>query len=251
MKRNIITANSISIVAAVSVSLLLLSFVILQTMTIVNVDATKASREKACTNPRNTQEKDPKFCAHLFVIKKVEGGTASPGDFTISATSTGRDKPSPSSFPGSSSGTTVTLGQGSYQVTETGIAANYNPTYSSDCSGTISAGQTKTCTVTNTFTPPTTGTGTLIVTKQVVGGTAQPSDFTIFVISSATEPPSPSSFPGSSSGTTVTLGEGVYSVAEGLPGGYDPTFSSDCQGTISADQTKACTITNNFITPPP
>jgi hypothetical protein len=251
MKKNIITANSISIVAAVSLSLLLLSLVVVQTMTIVNVDATKTSRDKACTNPRNTQEKDPKFCAHLIVIKNVQGGTATPSDFTISVTSTARNQPSPSSFPGSSSGTTVTIGQGSYQVTETGIAANYNPTYSSACSGTISAGQTKTCTVTNTFTPPTTGTGTLIVTKQVVGGTAQPSDFTIFVISSATEPPSPSSFPGSSSGTTVTLGEGVYSVAEGLPGGYDPTFSSDCQGTISADQTKACTITNNFITPPP
>ena len=250
--KNIITANRISIVAAVSVSLLLLSFVVLQTMTIVNVDAQKTSREKACTNPRNTQEKDPKFCARLIVIKNVQGGTASPSDFTISVTSTAKDSPSPSSFPGSSSpGTKVTLGQGSYQVTETGVVDNYNPTYSDDCSGTISAGQTKTCTITNTFTPPTTGTGTLIVTKQVVGGTAQPSDFFIFVNSLATEPPSPSSFPGSSSGTTVTLGEGAYSVAESSRADYMPSFSSDCQGTISADQTKTCTITNHFITPPP
>src|SRR5215208_8084195 len=101
--RNIITANRISIVvAAVSVSLLLLSFVVLQTMTIVNVDAAKTSREKACTNPRNTQEKDPKFCAHLIVIKNVAGGTAQPSDFTISATSTSKDSPSPGTFQGSS-----------------------------------------------------------------------------------------------------------------------------------------------------
>ncbi len=164
-------------------------------MTIVNVDAVKTSREKACTNPRNTQEKDPKFCAHLIVIKNVQGGTAQPSDFTISATSTARDQPSPSSFPGSSSGTTVTLGRGSYQVTETGIADNYNPTYSSACSGSISAGQTKTCTVTNTFTPPT---GTLTVIVLVEGGTAQPSDFNI-VIALANNP-SPSQFQGSSSG---------------------------------------------------
>ena len=154
MKKNIITANSISIVAAVSVSLLLLSFVVLQTMTIVNVDATKTSREKACTNPRNTQEKDPKFCAHLIVIKNVQGGTATPSDFTISVTSTARNQPSPSSFPGSSSGTTVTLGEGVYSVAE-GLPGGYDVSFSSDCQGTISADQTKTCTITNNFiTPP-------------------------------------------------------------------------------------------------
>ena len=58
--KNIITANSVSIVAAVSVCLLLLSFAVVQTMTVVNVDAAKTSREKACTNPRNTEEKRPK-----------------------------------------------------------------------------------------------------------------------------------------------------------------------------------------------
>jgi hypothetical protein len=238
MKKNFITANSISIVAAVSVSLLLLSLVVLQTMNIVNVDAAKTSREKACTNPRNTQEKDPKFCTHLIVIKNVAGsGTATPSDFTIGVTG---NNPSPSSFPGSSSGTEVTLGQGSYQVTETGIADNYNPTYSSACSGTISAGQTKTCTITNTFTPPT---GTLTVIKKVVGGTAQPSDFTIIIVGNN---PSPREFPGSSSGTTVTLGEGNFRVEEGGPA-YDSSFVGDCTSTISAGQSKTCTITNTFI----
>jgi hypothetical protein len=148
-EKNFITTNSISIVAAVSVSLLLLSFVVLQTMTIVNVDAAKTSREKACTNPRNTQEKDPKFCAHLIVIKNVAGsGTASPSDFTISIVG---NNPSPSSFPGSSSGTTVTLGEGNFRVEEGGPA--YDPSFVGDCTSTMSAGQTKTCTITNTFIP--------------------------------------------------------------------------------------------------
>ena len=43
--------KSITIVA---VSVLLLSIVV-QTINIVDVDAAKVSREKACTNPRNTQ----------------------------------------------------------------------------------------------------------------------------------------------------------------------------------------------------
>ena len=213
---------------------------------VVDVDAQKTSREKACANPRNTQEKDPKFCAHLTVIKNVEGGTASPSDFTISVTSTSKDKPSPSSFPGSSSGTKVTLGQGSYQVTETGIADDYTPSYSSACSGSISAGQTKTCTVTNTFTPPT---GTLTVIKNVVGGTKSPSDFNI-VIGGDNNNPSPDSFSGSSSGTTVTLDAGDYSVVETNPTDfYTPNYSQDCgnptPSTISVGQTKTCTITNS------
>jgi hypothetical protein len=236
--------NSIAIVA---VSVLLLSFFV-QTMNIVvDVDAQKTSREKACTNPRNTQEKDPKFCARLIVIKNVEGGTASPSDFTISVTSTARDKPSPSTFQGSSSGTTVTLGQGSYEVTETNIPDDYTPSYSSGCSGTISAGQTKTCTITNTFTPPP--TGTLIVFKEVVGGTASPSDFTIRVSTpdADSNTASPSEFQGSSSGTEVTIGEGRYVVFEpNMPDDYTDNYSEDCNSTISAGETKECTITNSL-----
>ena len=237
-------------IAIVVASVLLLSF-FAQTMNmvVVEVDAQKTSREKACINPRNTQEKDPKFCARLTVIKDVEGGTASPSDFTIQVTSTARDKPSPGTFQGSSSGTTVTLGQGSYQVTETNIPDNYEPSYSSDCSGTISAVQTKTCTVTNTFTPPPPTTGTLIVTKEVVGGTASPSDFTI-VIGGDNNNPSPGTFQGSSSGTTVTLDAGQYSVVETNPTDfYTPNYSQDCgnptPSTISAGQTNTCTITNS------
>jgi hypothetical protein len=93
--------------------------------------------------------------------------------------------------------------------------------------------------------PPTT-TATLTVIKQVIGGTAQPSDFNIGVNGNN---PSPSSFPGSSSGTTVTIGEGEYIVGEGFSVDYSASFSSDCFGTISAGQTKTCTITNTSTGP--
>ena len=59
------------------------------------------------------------------------GGTESAPDFSVSVTGS---NPSPSSFPGSSSGTLVKLGTGSYKVTEVS-STNYSVSYSSDCSG--------------------------------------------------------------------------------------------------------------------
>jgi len=85
----------------------------------------------------------------LQVIKHVvndSGGSASAANFTLSVSGT---SPSSASFPGAESpGTTVTLGPGSYSVTETG-PSGYTASFSADCSGTIAAGQTKTCTITN------------------------------------------------------------------------------------------------------
>jgi hypothetical protein len=88
--------------------------------------------------------------ATLKVVKHVvndDGGTASAGDFTLSVTGS---SPSPATFPGAESpGTQVALDAGSYSVAETGGPSGYTSSLSADCSGTIAAGETKTCTVTN------------------------------------------------------------------------------------------------------
>ena len=84
----------------------------------------------------------------LIVIKNVindNGGTALAGDFTITVTG---NSPSPASFAGAAAGTTVTLNAGTYSVSETG-PSGYASTSSTDCAGTIAAGETKTCTITN------------------------------------------------------------------------------------------------------
>jgi hypothetical protein len=90
----------------------------------------------------------------LYVIKVVDNkgyGTKTPADFTMNVAGT---NVSPTSFPGASvPGTLVTLNQGTYLVTET-VDPMYNVSYSADCSSTIMVGQTKTCTVTNTFKIP-------------------------------------------------------------------------------------------------
>src|SRR5919106_6897848 len=83
--------------------------------------------------------------------------------------------------------------------------------------------------------------GTLIVTKKVIneggGNSKQPSDFTIKIHGNN---PSPSLFPGNSSGTIVKLDMGMYSVTESGPSGYNSTSSMDCSGAIMSIETVKC-----------
>jgi YVTN family beta-propeller protein len=193
----------------------------------------------------------------LLVTKRVVnegGGEAEPSDFTITVDG---NNPTPSSFDGSSSGTTIQLFRGNYKVTESGPTTNYDSTLSKECSGKIREGERRECTITNTYSvvPPPVTTGMIIVTKKVInegGGDKQPSDFTITVEGNN---PTPSSFDGSSSGATITINEGSYNVTEEegpdisydyVPGRYTPSYSSDCAGTIQTGDTVRCTITNKY-----
>jgi hypothetical protein len=91
--------------------------------------------------------------------------------------------------------------------------------------------------------------GTLIVTQKVInegGGNKKPSDFMINVHGND---PSPSSFPGNSSGTSVKLQMGMYSITETGPSGYNSTLSGDCSGGMMSVETKNCIITNIYSKP--
>ena len=91
--------------------------------------------------------------------------------------------------------------------------------------------------------------GTLIVTTKVNnegGGISEPSDFTIKVHGNN---PTPSSFPGNSSGTAVKLNMGMYSVIESGPSNYNSSSSMDCSGAVMSVETIRCEITNTYINP--
>ena len=177
--------------------------------------------------------------ANLTVYKHVDntdGGNKTASDFTINVSGTNVSNPS---FLGNESGTSITLDAGSYSVTENSITG-YTLNTTGNCSGTIAAGETKTCTLNNVGLP-----AYISVVKNVVGGTAQSSDFTIGV--SGTASANPSSFPGNSSGTSVKLhAHGTYNVTETNGSiDYDVSYSSDCSGSVIGGQaTKTCTITN-------
>jgi hypothetical protein len=179
-----------------------------------------------------------RLAATLVVKKHVvndNGGTKSAADFTMNVTGT---SVSSSSFAGSESGTTVTLGAGNYNVDETAVSG-YTKSLSTDCVGKIAYGESKTCTITNDDKP-----GTLTVIKHVIndnGGTKTAANFLIAVTGVS---PSPASFNGSESGTPVTINAGSFSVTETEDTGYTASYSG-CSDTIANGESKTCTITND------
>ncbi len=191
--------------------------------------------DKTCTVTNNDRPK-----AQLTVIKDVtndNGGTAVSSDFTIYVNG---NNPSPSIFQGSETGTNVTLFEGYYDVGEN-LRPDYAASYSGDCNGYIRPGETRTCTITNDDKAK----AQLIVKKEVVGGTAAPSDFTILVEG---DNAMPSMFTGSDTGTNVTLYAGSYNVYE--PWWYpNPNYTasySGCSGEIKGNEILTCVITNTY-----
>ncbi|HSW90257.1 MAG TPA: hypothetical protein VLH19_05325 [Patescibacteria group bacterium] len=186
--------------------------------------------------------------AHLTVIKHVindNGGTKVAGDFTMNVTAT---NPSSASFAGSEIGTTITLNAGSYGVDESAVTG-YTKALGANCSGTIAAGETKICTITNDDQAPS-----LTLVKQVSsthGGNAPATDWTL-----SANGPTPISGAGgtASNGTFVA---GTYALSESTgPAGYS-AGSWNCVGgtqngasiTVGLGQAATCTIINSDIAP--
>jgi Prealbumin-like fold domain len=203
-----------------------------------NVDINlKEGAEVTCTFTNSRQ------AAHLKVIKHVindNGGDAVAGDFTMNVTG---GNPAPASFAGAESpGTDVTINPGDYSVDENDDVAGYTKTLGEGCSGTIAAGQTKTCTIINDDQA-----ATLNVIKHLIndnGGDAVAGDFTMNVTG---DNPDPDSFPGAEDpGIEVAINPGDYSVDENDDvAGYTKTLGEGCSGTIALGEHKTCTVIND------
>lgn len=117
-------------------------------------------------------------------VVNTGGGTKSASDFTVTVSGT---NPSPSTFPGSASGTKVSIGLGTYEV---GQAADpdYTTSLSADCSGVMAKGNTKTCTITDTFIPPPPTTGSITVCKAIVNASGTIVDGSAFAGQTFTVP---------------------------------------------------------------
>ncbi len=173
----------------------------------------------------------------LVVIKNVindNGGTAVASGFTMHIEGA---SPSSNDFPGSGSGTSVTLdADTAYLVSETG-PPGYAQTLSTDCSGTVGYGQSKTCTVTNDDHP-----GTLVVKKVVInddGGTLGADDFSFHVNGGSAQP-----FEADGQ-NDLTVDAGIYTITEPAMGGYTTTYDNCADVVVPNGGTQTCTITNN------
>ena len=190
---------------------------------------------KTCTVTNNDQ------APHL-VIKKVvvnnDGGSLTAAAFsgTIGGTVIAAGG---NTWTGASTDRTLTA-IGSYSVAEN-AHPGYDATFSTDCTGTIALGETKTCTVTNNDQP-----AHLVVNKLVInnnGGTRTAADFS-GTVGGVVLAAGGNTWAGASTTMTLTA-VGAYSVAENAHPGYTATFSADCAGTIALGETRTCTVTND------
>jgi Prealbumin-like fold domain len=186
--------------------------------------------------------------ATLTVIKRVvndNGGAKTPADFTL--TINGVTAQGGNSFAGSASGVSRTITTfGSYKVTESAVAGYTMANASAGCSGTIAAGQSKSCVITNDDQ-----SATITVFKQVIndnGGTKTAADFALTI--NGVTAIGGNTFAGSTTGgVTRTLATvGPYNVTETAVPGYALTgMSSQCSGTIALGEHKTCVLTNNDV----
>ncbi|MFY9579602.1 MAG: hypothetical protein WAQ33_09785 [Gaiellaceae bacterium] len=205
-----------------------------------NLDNNSASESTDVVSPKQ----DPPPHGQLTVIDHVvndNGGTAAAGDFDIVVDGTNA---SPSMFSGDEKGTAVSVEPGDYKVSLEDGPSGYAASYSDNCSGSIAAGESKTCTITENDSP-----AHLTVVENVGnnnGGTASASDFALAVKGGS---PDPAQFAGNSEGTGVTLDAGSYAVSQETALGYYTTLSSDCEGTIGPGESKTCTVSNVDLAP--
>jgi hypothetical protein len=209
----------------------------------------------------------------LTVVLQVRGGPGSPPNipdvsaFRLQVVGNTQAEP----FTAVPGGNTVTINPGFFIVNQLTSIPDYTMSFSGDCDptgrGTMTSGASLVCTVTNTYTQPSEGTGILRVFKEVINdnlGLRQPGDFAIRVTGGSgvggTFAPPNNLFAGidqSHGGTTITLRPGKYSVIEepssiiqGPNAYYSVSYSPECAGDIAAGQTKTCIVTNDDIRQP-
>lgn len=188
----------------------------------------------------------------LVITTQTAAGLTTPvSAATVTVTGSG---PSLTSTPSSSGSLNYSTNFGNDTRVVTMIPGNYNVsaadgpgysyTYSSGCVGYLAAGQTATCTI--TASQYGAGQATLMVYTNInnsYGSYYSPGNFTISVSGNS---PSPATFQGTPSGTTVTLGSGPYSVSGSSLIGWTVTKSAGCSGTINAGESRSCTVTYTY-----
>ncbi|MES2023882.1 MAG: hypothetical protein V4439_04315 [Patescibacteria group bacterium] len=170
-----------------------------------------------------------------LIIQTLMGSgvsTKNPSDFTMRVSGI---SPSKTSFAGSAAGIVVYVSPGSYSITEDALSG-YKENGTIDCAGTVSGGDIKSCTFTNT---PVTTTFTLVanVTNKY-NGSLKPSNFPLLIDGTQVV---------LGKANTVTTGAHTASISQSFLTQYKynaSTWGYDCAKTTYPDGTKG-TVTLN------
>ncbi len=186
----------------------------------------------------------------LIVIKHVindNGGTSVADNFTMMVSGTNA---SPSFFGGDEAGTNVGLDAGSYSVGEIGVT-NYTASFSTDCTGSIAVGETKTCTITNNDNAPV-----LHLRKEIVndnGGSAAATAWTLTAngtdandVTGTTPVDSEASLQADTFALSETNGPSGYTASDWVCVGGTQNGANI---TLGIGDEATCTITNDDIAP--
>ena len=114
--------------------------------------------EQVCPAILNVAPPPPPTTGTLIVMTQVvnnNGGSKAASDFTVNVSA---DTPSQTSFAGSATGVSITVNPGAYNITENNMAG-YTQSPGATCSsagslGSIVAGETRVCIITNDDIPP-------------------------------------------------------------------------------------------------
>jgi len=179
------------------------------------------------------------------------GGTAQPGSFTVDVSA---NNPTQSTFLGASSGTTVFVEPGAFNITITPLA-NYhtdylNSSYPYSCSGTASVNQSYVCIITNTDLPTTFSLTAAANITRAYQVEPLPSDLQLTLSG-------PVNLSMTSGAPVSNLPQGSFSVSlTGVPSGYTVSpWGEDCaaSGAVSwapgQKRYKTCAI--NIVEDPP
>ncbi len=138
-------------------------------------------------------------------------------------------------------GTAVTaVANPGFNFTSWSDATTTNPRTDSNVQSNLNISASFTAIVSTTTATTTTATGSLIVNKVVVGGTATTSSFALFVNGFSV-----------TSGLATTTSEGVHVVSERNLRSYSQSFGGACDSfgnvTVSSTTPAICTITNTYV----
>lgn len=123
------------------------------TTTVTDASSSVASANCSATVTANVVPPATSTLDVYVSVNNTAGGSATPSNFNVTVSGANA---SPNSFVGSSAGTSVVVNASTTYTVGASSFTNYTASESGNCTGPIAAGATNSCTVTETYVPPTT-----------------------------------------------------------------------------------------------